>query len=172
MKREPLLRLHRPPDGFPAGEGTPGAGHPGLTLIELALVVAILATAVGIGGPVYLDYRERARVVQAIVDIRTLEHDIYIYEGDGRGLPISLDDLGQGGHRDPWNRPYRYLSKDSPKWRSDCRRDRSDNPLNEDFDLYSLGKDGLTKEQLKYKDSQDDVVRASEGKYVGLASDY
>jgi general secretion pathway protein G len=47
----------------------------------------------------------------------------------------------------------------------------SDNPVNTDYDLYSLGKDGLSKPQFKFKDSFDDVVRAYEGRYVGLVSE-
>ncbi len=132
----------------------------------------ILVTALGIAAPVYRDYRERARVVQAIVDIRTLEHDIYIYEADGRGLPMGLDKIGRENLLDPWRRPYQYLSKNDPHWNSHRRHDHFDHPLNEDFDLYSRGKDGQSRKQLFQSESLDDVVRANEGRYVGLASEH
>ena len=47
----------------------------------------------------------------------------------------------------------------------------SDNPVNTDYDLYSLGADGQSKPQFKFKTSQDDIVRAYEGSYVGLVSE-
>lgn len=55
---------------------------------------------------------------------------------------------------------------------SKARKDRKLNPLNSDFDLYSLGKDGLSKPQLTNRDSLDDIVRANDGAFVGLAANY
>ena len=53
-----------------------------------------------------------------------------------------------------------------------ARRDRSLNPLNSDFDLYSVGKDGVTKKQISQRDSLDDVLRANDGRFVDLASKF
>ncbi len=44
--------------------------------------------------------------------------------------------------------------------------------LNSDFDLYSVGADGLSKPPLAAKDSKDDVIRALDGGYFGLAEDF
>jgi general secretion pathway protein G len=44
--------------------------------------------------------------------------------------------------------------------------------LNTDYDLYSMGKDGKTKGPLTAKDSHDDVIRANDGRFIGLASEY
>jgi general secretion pathway protein G len=52
------------------------------------------------------------------------------------------------------------------------RRDRLFKPLNTDYDLYSLGKDGKTQQKLDHPDSLDDVVRALNGAYVGLALEF
>lgn len=145
---------------------------PALTILELLIAGAIVATLVGIGFPAYNKYRENAKVAAAIVDVRTMEHDILIHEGFAHRWPDSLNEIGRGGYLDPWNRPYQYLSSNSVNWAGERRRDLSDNPLNDDFDLYSLGRDGLSKPQLKFKESQDDVVRAQEGTYVGLAWEY
>src|SRR3546814_2125030 len=46
------------------------------------------------------------------------------------------------------------------------------NPLNSDFDLYSMGKDGVTKSQITNKDSLDDVLRANDGAFVDLAANF
>lgn len=58
------------------------------------------------------------------------------------------------------------------KGKGKARKDRKLNPLNSDFDLYSLGKDGASKTQLTNKVSLDDTVRANDGAFVGLAADY
>jgi general secretion pathway protein G len=45
-------------------------------------------------------------------------------------------------------------------------------PINSDFDLYSLGKDGKSAGPLTALASRDDVILANDGRFVGLASDY
>ena len=45
-------------------------------------------------------------------------------------------------------------------------------PLNSDFDLYSMGPDGQTATPLTAKASRDDIVRANNGGFIGVASDY
>jgi general secretion pathway protein G len=52
------------------------------------------------------------------------------------------------------------------------RRDHFLVPVNTDFDLYSLGEDGKSQSPFTAADSQDDIVRANNGGYVGLVSDY
>ena len=50
--------------------------------------------------------------------------------------------------------------------------DLSLHPINTDFDLCSVGKDGKSAAPLTAKISQDDIIRANNGGYVGLASNY
>jgi len=45
-------------------------------------------------------------------------------------------------------------------------------PLNSTYDLYSKGKDGASASPLTAKASADDVIRANDGGYIGLASGY
>ena len=45
-------------------------------------------------------------------------------------------------------------------------------PVNSDFDLYSLGADGKSAVAFTAKNSHDDVVRANNGAFIGLAEDY
>lgn len=52
------------------------------------------------------------------------------------------------------------------------RKDRFLVPINSDFDLYSMGKDRETVAPLTAKKSHDDIVRANDGAFVGLASDF
>lgn len=52
------------------------------------------------------------------------------------------------------------------------RKDRFLHPLNTDYDLYSKGADGKTNAPLTAKASHDDIVRASDGAYIGLAANF
>ena len=144
----------------------------GLTLIELMLVMAILAVLVAIALPKYNDYRERIKQTQAAHDITVLQTLITNYRLNAGAFPATLADVGNGSKLDPWGRPYVYLDLTSIAGKGAARKDRRLNPINSDFDLYSLGKDGVSKTQLTNKDSLDDVVRANDGAYIGLAANY
>ena len=52
------------------------------------------------------------------------------------------------------------------------RRDRGLFPLNSDYDLYSLGADRATNPMVNARVSLDDVIRANNGRFFGLAGDY
>lgn len=52
------------------------------------------------------------------------------------------------------------------------RRDRYMFPLNTDYDLFSLGPDGSTNVSLGQGVGLDDVIRANNGGYFGVASEY
>ena len=144
----------------------------GLTLVELMLVVAIIGLLAAIAIPTYTDYQERIKQAQAISDIQILQTQIKIYALDSGSMPASLAAVGNGGKLDPWGRPYVYQELTSVHGKGKARKDRRLNPLNSDFDLYSLGKDGVSKPQLTSRESLDDIVRANDGAYVGRASDY
>ncbi|MGA8010171.1 MAG: prepilin-type cleavage/methylation domain-containing protein, partial [Thiomonas sp.] len=51
-----------------------------------------------------------------------------------------------------------------------ARKDHALNPINTDFDLYCMGQDGQIKLQITNKLSLDDIIRANNGAYIGLAS--
>ncbi|MBW2244968.1 MAG: prepilin-type cleavage/methylation domain-containing protein, partial [Deltaproteobacteria bacterium] len=53
-----------------------------------------------------------------------------------------------------------------------ARKDRFLVPINTSFDLYSMGKDGQTRAPLNPPVSRDDVVRANDGSFIGLAERY
>ena len=77
--------------------------------------------------------------------------------------------------KDPWGNPYQYLwlrGNPAPALKGERRRDKSMNPVNTDYDLYSLGADGLTAPQFVAGEALDDVVRANDGDFLGLAGDH
>ncbi len=143
----------------------------GFTMIELATAMALLGVLLAIALPAYDGYRERARASQAVRDIAAMSTTLQRFALDNRVFPQALEDVGLGGRLDPWGRPYMYYNVEA-NGRGGARKDRKLNPLNTDFDLYSVGKDGNSKPQISQKDSVDDVIRASNGRFIGTAADY
>jgi general secretion pathway protein G len=142
------------------------------TLIELMVVLLIVGILGAIAGAGYDNYREKARVRAAVADIGAMSIQITRYMDDNRALPETLKDVRLDGMLDPWGRPYQYTNLASIKGKGSARKDKRLNPLNSDFDLYSMGKDGDSKPPLVTKVSQDDVVRARDGRFIGLARDF
>jgi general secretion pathway protein G len=60
----------------------------------------------------------------------------------------------------------------SPQSSGGSRKDRFGVSLNTDFDLYSMGKDRSSTDSLATPSSYDDILRANDGAFVGLASDF
>ena len=143
----------------------------GFTLIEMALVIGLVGVLVAIALPIYGDYRNRLKTNQAMHDIAALQARVDIYRLDHQALPDTLAQLQPDLAPDPWGRAYVYYNIEA-NGKGHARKDHALNPLNTDFDLYSLGPDGLTKSQITLTDSLDDVIRASNGAYVGLATGF
>jgi general secretion pathway protein G len=146
-----------------------------LTLVELLIAIAILGTLSAIAVPIYNNYIDEARNSAAIADIRAIEGGILRFQIERGRPPDPLAEAGLPTKFDPWGNPYQYtriagLSKNERD--AKCRWNKFEKPLNLDFDLYSMGKDGKTKPKITSKDSHDDIIRANGGAYVGLASEY
>jgi general secretion pathway protein G len=145
---------------------------PGFTLVELLIAMAIILTIAAIAVPNLIAAMELARVAKAIGDIKAIESGITLYEVIYGQLPDDLSQIGYGGYMDPWHNPYEYLNETTMKGNGQARKDRFLVPLNSDYDLYSDGKDGQSVSPITAKPSQDDIIRASDGSYTGLASDF
>ena len=161
----------------------------GFTLIEVMIAMAIVGILASIAIPNFIKYREKARIEVAISEIRSIEKEIVNYVLDNGKLPEDLSEIGMDKVLDPWGRPYNYLriqvsdeaQDDKGKGKGEngdkgiigkTRKDHSLVPINSDFDLYSVGKDGRSASPLTAKISQDDIVRANNGGFVDLASNY
>lgn len=121
----------------------------GFSLVEILVVLVIMGLLISVVAPTVLNQADDARVQKVYADFKAIETalkiyrlDNYVYPTSEQGLealvePSSLDpeprNFKKGGYLpevplDPWGRPYLYLSPGE----------------NGEFDLYSLGADGLS----------------------------
>jgi general secretion pathway protein G len=120
----------------------------GFSLVEILVVLVILGLLVSVVAPTVLNQADDARIKKVYADFANIETalklyrlDNFVYPSSEQGLEAlveksSLDpeprNFKEGGYLDrlpidPWGRPYLYLSPGE----------------NGEFDLYSLGADGL-----------------------------
>ena len=143
------------------------------------IVIAITGILGSIAIPNFIKYREKARIEVAITEMRFIEKVIANYVVKNSKLPEDLSEIGMDTVLDPWGRPYNYLriqasdeAPDDKGKKGKPRKDHSLHPINTEFDLYTAGKDGKSTAPLTAKISQDDIIRANNGGFVGLVSNY
>jgi general secretion pathway protein G len=144
----------------------------GFTLIEIVLVLAVLGITLAIAIPSAERYFERARIAETTSAIAEMQRTIRDHERTKGALPDGLGDVGFDTKRDAWGQGYEYLNLRTLKGNGKARKDKSLKPLNSDFDLYSVGPDGVTAPSLTAKAARDDVVRARDGRFIGTAAEF
>jgi len=121
----------------------------GFSLVEILVVLVILGLLVSVVAPTVLNRADEARVRKVYADFANIETALKLYRLDNFVYPTTEQGLEalvtastldpaprnfkRGGYLerlpvDPWGRPYLYLSPGE----------------NGEFDLYSLGADGLS----------------------------
>lgn len=143
----------------------------GFTLIEMVITMAIIGILTAIAVPQAQKYRTMAMVTAAKQEINQLGTDIQMYFIERQAYPPDLAALGGGVPVEPWGNPYQYAVVGSVPM-GQLRKDKFMVPLNTDFDLYSKGADGKSVAPFTAKASRDDIVRANDGDFIGLASHY
>ena len=129
----------------------------GFTLIEIMVVVVILGILAAIIIPRISDRPEQARRTKAIMDIKSIETALSLYQMDNGSYPSTEQGLealvekpttgripanyNEGGYLkkvplDPWKNPYIYISPGA----------------HGDFDLISYGNDGEEGGEDKFAD--------------------
>ena len=161
----------------------------GGTLLEQLIVVAIIAILAAIGVPVYQRAVERAEVAKAESLLKDIGQELVTYRNTHGHLPATLSEIGRNGVKDPWGHEIRYLRIDETGvpgngngngngngggggGNGQLRKNRNLVPINSLFDLYSVGRDGLSAGPLTAKHSLDDIVWANDGGFIGMAREY
>ena len=142
----------------------------GVTLLELMAVVAVVAILGAIAIPAFNGYIERSRVARTVSEIGSISLQLYRWQLNTRTFPATLVEAGLGGN-DPWGRPYEYMRVEGTP-ENQLRKDHNLHPINTDFDLYSMGADKNSRRPLTAQKSRDDIIRANNGAYIGLAENY
>lgn len=142
--------------------------------MELVIVGALIGTLSMIIVPLLVGYTERLRRQQTLVDLREMDTDIAVYVMDKNTLPMSLNEVGYGNLVDPWGHPYQYLNimAGGPGVNGKRRKDHFMVPVNSDYDLFSMGPDGKSRPPFTAKASRDDIIRASNGNWIGPVSEF
>jgi general secretion pathway protein G len=121
----------------------------GFSLVEILVVLVILGLLVSVVAPTVLNQADGARIQKVYADYANIQTALKLYRLDNYVYPTSEQGLEglveastlepeprnfkRGGYLDqipydPWGRPYLYLQPGE----------------NGDFDLYSLGADGIS----------------------------
>jgi general secretion pathway protein G len=106
----------------------------GFTLIEVLVVVVILGILAAIIVPNIMDKPGQAKITKAKADIRAIESAFNMYRLDHHVYPTTdegIEALVTGDYlprmpKDPWDRPYQYLSPG----------------VQGKIDIFTLGRDG------------------------------
>lgn len=146
--------------------------HRAFTVIEIAVTVIIAGLIVMTFAPAALKMMETAQINETEDEITELIAEIDKFISDNGRLPDDLVEVFGEVPLDPWGNPYQYLNFDNVTGNGQKRKDKNLVPINTDYDFYSMGPDGKTTSPLTAAISQDDIVRARDGAYVGVASDY
>jgi general secretion pathway protein G len=144
----------------------------GFTIVETVIVLLVIALALWMSIPAYESYVKRTRILESVVVMGEMSKGIRQFEMKNGALPDSLDAAGYGGKTDPWGFPFEYVNLRNLKGNGTARKDKKLAPLNSDFDLYSVGPDGLTAASLGNSRSRDDIVRARDGAFIGTAEEF
>jgi general secretion pathway protein G len=146
----------------------PLRGCQGFTLLELMIVSCIVAILVAIAIPMWPMYQNLAKSTRAMQEIRMIETSIAAFSVDQGKLPDNLTDIGYDTLRDPWGHRYEYTKTPFRMYGTDLINGN----IGEGYDLYSKGADGDSDDSIVSDKSLDDIIRAGDGSFVGLASKY
>ncbi len=142
----------------------------GFTLVEILIALAAIGLLTVLAVPAYHNYKTVNDIEKAVNDISVINIAITQYQTANNKLPKNLAEINMGDLRDPWGMPYQYFIH--KKTSQVQRKDKNLRAINNDYDLYSIGKDGQTSPVLFEQSSLDDVVRANNGRWIGLGEKY
>lgn len=151
----------------------------GITLVEMLVTAAIISVLMMVAVPKFMLVLHKAQVSKAVAEVRSVCDAVEEYRLHHAGaLPNQMADLVPGclavAPIDPWGEPYVFgrFGVIPPGAR---RKDGTGGVfglINQEFDLYSKGKDGITNANIRNPECRDDIIMANDGGFIGLPSAY
>lgn len=150
--------------------------YAGFTFIQVLATTAIIAILLAVAVPNSLASLRQARVGKAIAEIGIIRDGVELYRQQHGGiLPATLADLipdnPAGIPLDPWGNPYVFANAHVIP-AVNRRVDGLSIPINQEYDIYSIGENGISFPDIRHGAAQDDIIMASDGSYFGLAAEY
>jgi general secretion pathway protein G len=144
----------------------------GITILEFCIALLIAGLVIGTITPVYLRIVEKKRIDYAIGEITEFQRDIDRFSRKYNRYPDDLAELYTSVPIDPWGTPYSYSSRGNSQGAANSRTDNSLAPINTYYDLYSSGPDKISLSPISANESRDDIIRARNGNFIGIAADF
>ncbi len=157
----------------------------GVTLTELLISLTVLAVLATIAVPAITGFRVdcdnagdrqgpwmRAKISQVTGDLGNIHLAAARFELNEGRYPVDLAEIGLDDLRDPWGNPYQYLVVWGLTDVGAVRTDKNLKPVNTNYDVYSMGPNGVTSTPFTSTTGKDDIVMANDGDYFGLACQY
>jgi len=137
------------------------------------VAVAIVGLLMAVALPGYQNFIDKGNAAESSAAMLEVQNKIEIYIAQHNAMPASLDDLGVELEKDKWGNDFVYIPLEGHEANLQyARADAAIVVLNSDYDLWSPGKDGMTNKVITHDAAQDDIIRAGNGAYFGLAKDY
>jgi len=134
------------------------------------VVVAIVGVLASLAIPSFQAFTKIVQFVSCKTEIRLFEREISSYLMEKGELPDTLSDIGRENEEDPWGNTYEYIKISLHP--GDERTDIFAVALNDDYDLYSKGPDGLSNQSTTHASSLDDVIRGGNGHVVDTGAEF
>lgn len=144
----------------------------GFTIVELIIIMFIMLTISAMAVPALKSAIGAAKIGRAVADVRTIGNDALGYDAQYGTAPNNLYELGYDQNLDPWGHSYQFRNSNNGNGGGQERTDRFSVAVNSYFDLYSMGPDGQSAPALTSAQSQDDILWAGDGSFIGQATNY
>jgi len=165
-------------DNIPLLLVVPVSRHPpdrqgGFSTMEIVMAVTTVVLIFVLVIPSARELINKVRANNVEMEIAEMQREIEDFTVLHRRYPDSLAEVYGRFPTDPWGNEYQYLKINGgpPFAIGKARKNRSLVPVNSDYDLFSQGADKDSVPALTGASSRDDIIRANNGQYIGLASE-
>jgi len=152
----------------------------GFTIAEFVISAMVATLLLTMMIPATMNLIKQAKEDKVVIDLKAIAEKVDEFRKHNSRYPLSLMEVYTAMPIDPWGNAYQYLNiADDPghghghgNGNGKQRKYKNEKAINEDYDLYSMGSDGKSAPPLTAGPSQDDVIRANNGHFIGIVTEY